>query len=49
MSFLWARVKKQFQFYLEFLGPNAVMVKNYDLRMKIEHVDNNSPGLKVYL
>jgi hypothetical protein len=49
MSFLWARVEKQFQFYLEFLNPNVVVLKNYDLVMTIEHVENNSSSLKVYL
>jgi len=49
MSFLRAKVEKQFQFYLEFLNPNVVMLKNFDLIMTIEHVKNNSSSLRVYL
>jgi hypothetical protein len=49
ISFLWARVEKQFQFYLEFLGFNVVVLKNLDLLVILECVDNNSPSLKVYL
>jgi dihydroxyacetone kinase-like predicted kinase len=49
MSSLQARVEEQFQLYLEFLGPNVVVVRNFDIPMTIEHVHNNSPSLRVYL
>jgi len=38
MSFLWTRVEEQFQFHLEFLNPNVVVLRNYDMLMTIEHV-----------
>jgi hypothetical protein len=44
-----AKVEKQFQLFLEFLGPNVVVVRNFDLPLTIEHVDNNNPNLRVYL
>jgi hypothetical protein len=49
MSFLWTKVGKQFQFCLEFQGPNVIMLRNSDLLLIVEHVDNNSPSLRVYL
>jgi hypothetical protein len=49
MSSLRAKVKKQFQLCLEFLGPNVVVVRNFDLLVTIEHVDKNNQSLKVYL
>jgi hypothetical protein len=33
MSSLWARVEEQFQFYLKFLGPNVVVLRNFDMLM----------------
>jgi hypothetical protein len=42
-------VEEQFQLCLEFLGPNVVVLKNFDLLVIVECVDNNSPSLKVYL
>ncbi len=49
ISFLWARVEEQFQFFLEFLGLNVVVSKNFDLLVTVEHVNNNSPSLIIYL
>ncbi len=49
MSFLWAKVEKEFQFCLKFLGPNVIVLRNSDLLLIVEHVDNNSPSLRVYL
>jgi len=49
MSFLQAKVEEQFQVCLEFLGPNVLVLRNFDLPLTIEHVDNNSPNLKVHL
>jgi hypothetical protein len=49
MSSLQAKVKKQSQLYLEFLGPNVVVVRNFDIPMTIEHVHNNNPSLRVHL
>ncbi len=49
MSSLWAKVEKQFQLYLEFLGLNDVVLKNDNMSMIGEHVKNVSPSLRVYL
>jgi len=49
MSSLQAKVEEQFQLYLRFLGPSVVVVRNFELPLTIEHVDNNSPSLRVYL
>jgi hypothetical protein len=49
MSSLQARVEKQFQLCLEFLGPNDVVSKNGNMPMIVEHVENVSPSLRVYL
>jgi hypothetical protein len=49
MSFLQVKGKKLFQLCLEFLGPNVVVVRNFDLLVIIEHVYNNNPILKVHL
>jgi hypothetical protein len=49
MSFLWARIKEQFQHCLKFLGPNNVVLKNGNLLVTVEHVENVSPNLIVYL
>jgi hypothetical protein len=44
-----AKVEEQFQLYLEFLGPNAIVLRNYNLPMTLKHVENNISSLKVYL
>ncbi len=49
MSFLQTRIKEQLQLCLEFLGPNGVMLRNYDLLVIVEHVKNSGPSLRVYL
>jgi hypothetical protein len=49
MSSLQAKVKKQFQLCLELLGPNDVVLKNGNVPAIVEHVENVSPSLKVYL
>jgi hypothetical protein len=32
MCFLWARAEEQFQFYLEFLSPNVIVLRNFNLQ-----------------
>jgi hypothetical protein len=49
MSSLQAKVEKQFQLCLEFLGSNVVVLRDSDLLVTIEHVESNSPSLIVYL
>jgi hypothetical protein len=49
MSSLRARVEKEFQLCLELLGPNDVVLKNGNVPMIVEHVENVSPSLRVYL
>jgi hypothetical protein len=49
MSSLWAKVEEQFQLCLEFLGLNDVIFKNGNLLVIVEHVENVSPSLRVYL
>jgi hypothetical protein len=49
MSFLWTKVKEQFQLCLKILGSNVIVLKNHDLPMTIEHVKNDSPSLKINL
>jgi hypothetical protein len=49
MSFLWAKVEEQFQFHLKFLNLNVVVLMNYELLMTIEHVENNSSSMRIYL
>jgi hypothetical protein len=49
MSSLQAKVEKQFQLCLELLGPNDVVLKNGNVPAIVEHVENVSPSLKVYL
>ncbi len=49
MSSLWTRIKKQFQLCLKFLGLNDVVLKNGNLLVTVEHVENVSPSLKIYL
>jgi hypothetical protein len=49
MSSLQAKIEKQFQFCLEFLSPNDLVLKNGNLPVIVEHVENVSPSLRVYL
>jgi hypothetical protein len=49
MFSLQAKVNEQFQHCLEFLGPNVVVLRNSNLPMIVEHVENSSPSLKAYL
>ncbi len=39
----------QFQLYLEFLGPKAIVLKSFDLLMTLKHVENRIPSLRIYL
>jgi hypothetical protein len=52
MSSLRARVKKQFQLSIKFLGPSAIMVRstsdNLDLPIKIKHGKEDRSSLKLY-
>jgi hypothetical protein len=48
MSFLQARVEKQFQLCLEFLGPNDVVLKNGNVLVIVEHVENVSPSPSLF-
>ncbi len=46
MFSLWAQVEKQFQLCAKFLGPNAKVLGNANLPLKLK---NESSSLKVYL
>jgi hypothetical protein len=44
-----ARVKKWFQLCLEFLGLNDVVLKNGNLLVTIEHVENVRTSLSLFV
>jgi hypothetical protein len=49
MCSLRPKVEEQFQLYLEFLGPNAIVLRNSNLPVTLKHVENSIPSLKVYV
>jgi len=49
MFSLRTKVEKQFQLRLGFLGLNYVVLKNVKMPVIIEHVENVSPSLRIYL
>jgi hypothetical protein len=49
MSSLQTKIEENFQLCLKFLGLNDLALKNGNLSVTIEHVENVSPSLRVYL